>query len=205
MKFYHSPASTNCRKVTAVLKHEQLPCDFENVDLAAQANRKPEFLKLNPNAKVPVLVDGELSLWESNAIMIYAASQKASSLWPLSDQRHDITRWLCWELAHFGPAADNIAFENMIKPMMGMGEPDKQEVEKSAGRFKTFAQVLDDHLATRQFVSGSGCTLADLALASHLTFAEPGGIPVESYQHIVRWNRQLDEIPGWRASALQLG
>ena len=205
MKFYQHPLSANCRKAAVVLKHESISCEFVEVDLLAQANRKPEFLKHNPNGKVPVLVDGDLSLWESNAIMTYVASKKDSSLWPNTDQRHDIFRWLCWEMAHFGPAADGIVFEKMFKPMMGMGDPDPQAVEKSSGQFKTHAQVLDDHLASRQFVSGDSLTLADFAIASHLTYAVPAGIPLDSFQHIVRWNKQLDEVPAWRETAPQLG
>ncbi len=126
MKLYGFPLSPNTRKVIAVTKHLGLPLELQVVDLGKGEQRRPEFMKLNPNAKTPVLVDGDFVLWESTAIMEYLASKKpGNSLWSNdARQRADISRWLCWTIAHWGPACGIFLWENMIKKMLNMGEPD---------------------------------------------------------------------------------
>ena len=73
MKLYTNPLSPNGRKVTTVVHHLQLQLDVEVVDLSKGAQRTPEYLAINPNGAIPALVDGDLKLWESNAIAAYLA------------------------------------------------------------------------------------------------------------------------------------
>jgi glutathione S-transferase len=82
MKLYGFPASPNTRKVQAVAAHLDMPLEFEFVDITKGKSRTPEFLKMNPNGRTPVFMDGDFTLWESNAIMQYLASQRQNDLWP---------------------------------------------------------------------------------------------------------------------------
>lgn len=200
MDFYTFPASPNCRKVDAVAKQLGLELTYKQVDLTNGENRAPEFLAINPNGKVPALVDGDVTLWESNAIACYLASKTDNTLWPKSNLRYDIMRWQAWELAHFGAAARDITFERVVKPLGG-GEPDRAACEEAEKRFKRFAEVLDAHLDGRRFLVGDHLTVADFCVAAPLTFAVPAKLPLAPFEHVRSWLSGLDEQEGWRASA----
>ena len=200
MDLYTNPASPNCRKVDAVAKQLGIAINYKQIDLRSGEHRKPEFLALNPNGKVPTLVDGDVALWESNAIACYVASKTENELWPKSDVRYDIMRWQAWELAHFGPPARDLTFERVIKRLQG-AEPDPKVCERAEADFRRFAEVLDKHLEGRRFVVGDQLTIADFCLAAPLTYATPAGLPLEPFSNIRGWLSSLDEQPGWRASA----
>jgi DNA-binding transcriptional ArsR family regulator len=92
-----SAISPNCRKVLAVANRTGTALEKVNVDLLKGEQRKPEFLAVNPMGRVPVLVDGDFRLWESNAIMQYLAGRAKSDLWPDDPRaRADIARWQFW-------------------------------------------------------------------------------------------------------------
>ena len=206
MQFYTYPASANCRKVAAVAKELGLELEEKFVDFGKGEHRSPEFLKINPNGKLPTLVDGDLNLWESNAIMGYLCSKVDSTdLWPKSNARYDIMRWMYWELAHWGPPCDTFAFENVLKGMFNLGDPDAAVLEKATEDFKKYASVLEGHLEGRKFLAGDKPTIADIAVASHLTYAVPAKIPTEGFKRINAWNAALNEVPGWRDTAPKLG
>ncbi len=200
MDFYTNPASSNCRKVDAVAKQLGIDLTHKVVDLRNGEHRKPEFLALNPNGKVPTLVDGDVVLWESNAIACYLASKTENNLWPKSDIRYDIMRWQSWELAHFGPPTRTLTLERVIKPLLG-GETNADACQAAEIEFAQFAAVLDKHLEGRRFLVGDGLTVADICVASCLTYAPAAKFPLEPYPRIRAWFSSLDEQPGWRASA----
>ena len=134
MKFYFNPLSANCRKVSAVIQHLEMKVEEVLIDLAKGENNSPNFLAVNPNGMVPTLVDGDVAMWESHAIMTYLADQAGSEIWPDSPVRHDITRWLSWQLAHLGPACDTLTFQNFLKKAIEnrVKPGDEQGVENAA-------------------------------------------------------------------------
>ena len=200
MDFYTNPVSPNCRKVDAVAKQLGIELQHKHVDLFRGENRAPEFLAINPNGKVPALVDGDVCLWESNAIASYVASKTDNGLWPRSTLRYDIMKWQAWELAHFGAAAREITFERVVKPLRG-AEPDASVCDRAEEMFERFAAVLDGHLEGKRFLVGNQLTLADFCVAAPLTYAVPAKLPLEQFPHIRAWLSALDEQEGWRASA----
>jgi len=86
------------------------------VDLQKGEQRTPEFLRLNPTGRTPILQDGEFILWESTAIMQYLASQLPNALWPEVPQiRADIMRWQSWQLPTGTKLVQPLQFENVVK------------------------------------------------------------------------------------------
>ncbi len=201
MDFYTNPASPNCRKVNAVAKQLAIELDYKQIDTVGGENRKPEFLAINPNGKVPVLVNGDVTLWESNVIACYIASKTDNDMWPKGNLRYDIMRWQSWELAHFGAAARELTFERVIKPMFVGADPDPRICQDAEARFNRFAAVLDGHLDGKRFLVGGRLTVADFCVAAPLTYAAPARLPLEPYEHLRAWYSALDEQPGWRASS----
>lgn len=198
MKLYYAPASGPARRVriTAILLGINL--ETEVVDVLRGAGQQPEFLRLNPNGKVPTLVDGDFVLWESNAIMQYLAGKcPGTALYPDDIRaRADITRWQSWHLAHFGPAVAVYVAENLFKPLRGLA-PDTAALAKVEVEFNRYAKVIDDHLSTRTWLLGDTLTLADISAGTGLMYAEAGRVPLGAYPNIRRWFSQLQALPAW--------
>ncbi|MCP4900822.1 MAG: glutathione S-transferase family protein [bacterium] len=204
MKYYYHPGSPNCRKVSAFIHLADLDVEWSLVDLPKGAHMAPEYAAVNPNCMVPAFVDGDLTLWESNAIMIHLAEKTESPLWS-DDTRLEILQWLFWEQSHFMYATGTAFFQVVLKPMIGLGEPDPVRVEEAIKKFRRYARVLDDRLSQADFVVEDRLTLADLALASQLTFAGPSGLPMEEFPNIMRWLARLDKIEAWKKTEPSFG
>jgi glutathione S-transferase len=198
MKLYYFE-TLNARKACAVAKYLHSPVELVRVDLSKGEHKAPGYLAINPNGKVPALVDGERRLWESNAIMAYLARAAGSDLWPRDDDRQiELTRWLSWDACHFTRHAATLAFEQLIKPRFVGVEPDAKAVEEATGYFRQFAAVLDAHLKDRAYILGDTLTIADFAAAAALPLADEAKIPVRDFPEIVRWHARLNELPAWR-------
>jgi glutathione S-transferase len=204
MKLYYFPPSPNTRKAHAVAIHLRLPIDLRLIDLQKGEQRTPEFMALNPTGRTPVLQDGDFILWESTAIMQYLASQAPNPLWPDDAQmRADIMRWQSWQLAHWHSVCQPLQFENFVKPLLQLGEPDPQVVKDATDRFHRSAKVLDDHLAEHDFLVGNALTLADFSVASDLTYAGPGQFPLADYAHLQAWYGRVEALPAWQQTRPQ--
>src|SRR4029078_6875036 len=101
----------------AVINELGTAVEVIDVDLRSGGNRTKEFLALNPNGKVPVLVDGDFVLWESRAINAYLAATKPEhGLYPADHRKRAIVdQWSYWQAVHFGPAVQRVAFERLLK------------------------------------------------------------------------------------------
>ncbi|MEE3719442.1 glutathione S-transferase family protein [Tumidithrix elongata RA019] len=202
MKLYYFPPSPNTRKAHAVAIHLQLPVDLQLVDLQKGEQHAPAFHKLNPTGRTPVLEDGDFILWESTAIMQYLASQIPNTLWSEDVKtRADIMRWQSWQLAHWHHACQPLQFENFVKPLLQLGEPDLQVVQRATELFHKEATVLNEHLAERKFLVNDTLTLADFSVASELTYAIPGRFPLENYAHIRAWYARMEQLHAWEKTA----
>lgn len=203
MKLYCFPLSPNTRKVLAVVHALALDVELVVVDLLKGEQMNVDFIRLNPNHKTPTLQDGDFVLWESNAIMQYLASQKPrNTLWPADPKAQaDISRWQCWQLAHWGAACETLIFERMLKALLNLGEPDTAEIKKGEERFNAHAAVLNGHLKGREWLVGNQMTLADLSVGSYLMYAEAAQFPWTPYDEIRRWYNALEQVEAWRASA----
>jgi len=198
MKLYYAE-TPNARKPCAVAKYLDIPMQCTHINLNDGEHQKPEFLALNPNAKIPVLQDGATVIWESSAIMMYLAQLKDSSLWPSTPvEQVDVHRWLSWDNAHFSRHAGTLMYENYVKSVFRLGEVDAAVVREATSFFRRFAEVLDRHLTGRQYVSGTKLTIADFALSSLLPSSADAGIPLNGFNEIKRWYDGLMEIPAIR-------
>lgn len=197
MKLYYSDVLSP-RKACAVAKYLDAPVEFVFVDLGKGEHRTPEYLALNPNAKVPTLVDGEQTLWEADAIMCELAERAESQLWPHDRRQIDIVRWFSWSQQHFNSAAGSLYFEYIIKPRFGLRDADAAVVENAQAEFRRYAAVLDAHLTGRRWLVDDRLTLADFAVAAALPFAEPAHMPLNEFANVHRWHERLNELEAWR-------
>ncbi len=188
------------RRVLALVKHLGLKAECIEMDMMAGALKTSEYAALNPNMKAPALVDGELVLWESSAIMAYLCTKSQSDMWPISDsmEQIEILRWLSWNDCHWAPAVGPFYFEHIVKPTFGIGEPDSVSLGSKVSELLRYARVLDEHLSDRDFIACGRLTIADFQLASMATYWDESEMPFDDFPHIVRWIVGLRRIPAWR-------
>jgi glutathione S-transferase len=203
MKLYTFPPSPNARKAAAVVAHLGLT-DVEHalVRLHKGEHRQPDYLAINPMGKVPALRDGDLTLWESNAICQYLADRAGETpFFPRDPKvRADIARWLFWEAGTWSPVIDVFTNENVRKPMLGMGVADPAKLASAEERFRPLADLLNDRLAGRKFLLGDDVTLADFVVAGAATYMERGKIPVHDYPNIKAWWDRLNALEAWSST-----
>jgi glutathione S-transferase len=200
MKLYVNAISPNVRRVRLTAAVLGLQLEEKALDFAKNEHKTPEFLAINPNGAVPTLVDGDFVLNESRAIMQYLASKKPESKLLPSDERAraDVTRWQFWDSSHFSPQVGTLAFQRVLKPIFGMGEPDAGKVEEALTNFRRFAAVLNTRLDGRRYVVGDGLTLADLTLASSLMYAQKADVPVSEFPNIQAWFSRITDLDAWK-------
>ncbi len=200
LKLHAFPFSPRGFKVLAVANYLGLDYEFCLVDLGKGEQKRPEFLALNPNGRMPVLEEDGFSLWESNAILTYLAGKKPEAgLLPADERgRADVMRWMFWDSAHWDSICAIFIYENLVKTFFKLGEPDAAELAKAEQRFHQFAPVLDAQLKTRKFICGDKPTIADFTIASPLNAAEPAKFPLGPYAAIRRWYSDMSALPAWR-------
>lgn len=206
IELYVFPPSPRSFKVMAVASHLELDHTLRMVDLRKGEQKTPEYAALNPNMRAPTLKDGDVVLWESNAIEQYLALKRPESgLLPRDELgRLDVTRWQFWDLAHWDPACAVFAFEYVAKPLvLGLKEPDMAAIAKGTEAFHRVAKVLDAQLEGRKFVTGATLTLADFSLGAAMNLAQMAHFPVEPYAQIKRWFATLAALPGWQKALAQ--
>lgn len=207
MKLYSIHNSNNCRRVNATIAHLGLTVEVVEPSLANGDLKKAEYIAMNPNGKVPLLVDGDLELWESRAIMQYLATKKpGNELWPADPQKQaDIARWQFWEAAHLGRGTGPFAFENLFKPLFMKQEADPAALAAGEKEFHATAPILNAHLENHPFLVGGALTLADFSVGACFSFAEPSRLPWDGYTHIKAWWGRMNEVPAWSSTAPKLG
>lgn len=201
MKLYHFPPSPNSRRVVATIFQLGLDVELQTVNLMRGEHRQRDFLRLNPNHMIPTLVEDDFVLWESVPIMQYLCSKTANTLWPTEPRpQADVSRWLCWNMAHWNSACGIFIFERLMKPMIGGGAADAQELAKGEEQIQRFGKVLNQHLKHHDWLSGDQLTLADFAVASPLALSEAAGYPLGGFDNIRRWYERVCELPAWQQS-----
>jgi glutathione S-transferase len=202
MKLYADPITVNCRKVMAGLDLIGAPFELVLVDYFKGEQKAPAYTALNPNASIPALVDGDLVLWESNAILQYAADKVGNhAAYPQDLKvRADINRWLLWEAANWFPSCYVFLVENCVKPLLG-GAPDPAVLNAQAAQFHKLAGILDQRLAGRDWVAGSGPTIADIALAAPMHLHGWQKLPLADHPNVKRWiSQSIEPLPCWKRS-----
>ncbi len=200
MRLYYHPRSTCSRRVLMAAHYMNIELDLRLIDLFKGEQNAPDFLKLNPNHRVPVLEHDGFVLWESYAIMQYLADlTPTQTLYPTAPQaRADVNRWLFWCGQDFMPGVSLLNWENAIKPLAGIGATDPDEVARGEQLVREAAGILDAHLAHGQWICRSGPTLADIAIAAPLADQLRAKLPVAGLAHLQRWLAQVQALDAWK-------
>ena len=154
-------------KVSVMLEEVGIPYEAHRVDIQANDQFSPEFLALNPNNKIPAILDPHgpggqpLALFESGAILIYLA-EKSGQLLPLdAAQRYETLQWLMWQMGGAGPMFGQVGF---FYSYGGKDFEDKRPLQRYVNESKRLLGVLDQRLAGREWIMGRDYSIADIAV-----------------------------------------
>jgi glutathione S-transferase len=197
MQLYYSDILSS-RKACAVARYLKSPVEFRYLDLLKGDQQQPAYLAVNPNGKVPTLIDGEHVVWEADAVICYLAKRAGSDLWPDDLRQIDIIRWFSWNAQHFYRHGGTLYFENIVKRRFGLGEPDAAAVREAQEEFRRYAAVLTEHLEDRQWLVGDAITVADFSVAITLPYADQAAMPLSEFPVVRRWLDRLNAIEAWR-------
>jgi glutathione S-transferase len=196
VKIYGPTASRASRALWIV---NELGIPFEHVAVEMKDLKNAEFLKVNPNGKVPAMIDGEFKLFESMAINLYlAAKYGKNGLFPVSLEDQALCyQWSFWGMTEIEKPLLTILIDQFMTP------PDKRKPEAVAEARnalpKPFA-VLDGALKDREYLLGNSFTVADLNLASICSWAKPIKFDFGPFPNVGAWLDLCLSRPGWKAS-----
>jgi GST-like protein len=188
----YTAATPNGHKVSIALEELGLPYQVHALDLANLDQRQPQFLRINPNGRIPAIVDreaGDFAVFESGAILIYLA-EKTGRLMPADPKgRSLVIQWLMFQMGGIGP-------------MMGQANvfyryfPEKIQpaIDRYQGEVRRLFGVLDNRLADREYLAGD-YSIADIANWAWVRTHRWSGVSLDGLPHLARWVRQLGERP----------
>jgi glutathione S-transferase len=197
MTLYYS-TNLNPRVAVAVARYLVSPVDFVRAS-PRDPRFEDAFRLINPNALVPVLVEGDKSLWETDAIACRLSMIAGSDFWATGASLPETIKWLSWSRHHFTAAGEVYYFENVVKPKYLGASPDQRVIEGVEADFHRYAKVLDDALISRRWLMEDRLTYVDFRAATIMPFAKDAKMPVDGYKNILAWASRLDEINAWRA------
>ncbi len=196
-KLYSFPFSQHSRRVISLL--EQIGIEYENhvVNMMEGEHMSAHYLNINPNHQVPTLIDGEIKIHESNAILRYLCIKHELFDWyPRSgDALAKVEQWLDWTQCQLSPRVVAIVLNRVFLGENG----DKKAADDAAEEIKAQFEVMEKYLAGATFLAGDKPTIADLSLASSL-FQLSLANAFPEMPHIARWYETVAALPGFQKS-----
>ncbi len=199
--FYGRKSSDNVQKTLWMLLETGRP--HEHIELGGKFGGldEPEFLKLNPHGRVPVLVDGDLVVWESSAIIRYLASAYcAGTVWPEdARERAGVDKWMDWAQSRLYPVANRLFWRLIRTP----------EADQDADKIAAGIELLNDHMALLDaqlegsaYLCGEGLTMADIIAGA--TLYRYFEMPIErpALVHVRRWYETLSARPAYQQAVM---
>jgi GST-like protein len=201
----YSLRSPNVVKIFIALEELDIPYNIVLVDVWKGEQFSPGFTKLNPNQRIPVIVDHDgpagkpYTVFESGAILLYLA-EKSQRLMPKDRiARYDMMQWLMLQLTAVGPMLGQyMHFRNYLAT----------PIEYAITRYRTEAlrlfDVFEHRLSERPFISGDEYTIADISTFPWLRYHEALGVPMDPRPHIARWLAELSKRPAVQRALAKL-
>ena len=185
----YTTGAPNGRKITIFCEETDLPYRVHVVDLYRQENRHPEFLAINPNGRIPAIVDpdgpgGPLTLWESGAILQYLADKTGRFL-PEGAARWEVLKWLFFQISH-APYWGLVHMFRYLAP-----EPDRFAIDRYSKEARRHYRLLDARFAEVRYLGGDDYSIADMALYPWIEYAEWHSQQLDDHPNLSRW---FDEV-----------
>jgi len=191
---FYTWGTPNGRKVSILLEELGLPYAVHSVDIGKRQQFEPDFLAVNPNGKIPAIVDqdaegGPMAVFESGAIMMYLA-EKTGRFWPKPlRERYAVTEWLMFQMGGLGPMAGQSHHFRRAAP-----EPIPYAIERYTTESKRIYAVMDKRLGDQKFLAGE-YSIADMACFPWIARHEWQQIDLAEFPNLKRWFDDLAARP----------
>lgn len=193
IELFEFALSGNCHKVRLMLSFLGLEYTSHLVNAGEREHKSPAYLLMNPLGQVPVLKDGDIILRDSQAILVYLARAYGADTWFPTDaaQAALITAWL-------STAANEVTRgPNALRLHHKFGRT--IPVEEATTITANLLQVLNEHLAHRQWLATDSMTIADIAVYPYIALAHEGNVELGAFPHIEHWLRRIERLRGFVA------
>ena len=189
----------NGRKVTILLEEAEIPYRVIPLNIGLGDQFKAEFLKLNPNHRMPAIIDhapkgggAPIGVFESGAIMMYLA-EKAGKFWPQATRmKYEVTQWVVWQMANQGPKFGECGHFRRLKDSQG---DQSYAVRRFGDEANRLYGVLNNRLYDSPYLAGDQYTIADMICYPWSVNFRGFGQDIEEFQHVKRWMAELAERP----------
>lgn len=199
MTLYAAPMSS-ATPVVHALAELDVPYELESVDLSAGDQRKPAFLALNPNGQVPTLVVDGTPMFEALAILQWLGNRYGvdRGLWPAADdpKRLEALSWTTWAYATFGPNVRRLHLATSDRAPKELHS--EAHAQHSREQMQQLLGVLDARLEGRRHLLGDDFSLADLVVASVVTYATYCGLSAADHPRVCAWLERFQARPAYR-------
>lgn len=196
MKLYCFGESGNAYKAALALELSGLDWEPVHVDFFGGETRSPEYREnINEMGEAPVLVDGDTKLTQSGVIQMYVSEKSGKFGGSTPEEAREIMRWVLWDNHKFS------SMNGMTRFLMNFLPEDKRPAEVikfNQGRLKAAYALLNDHLATRDWIVGDSLTNADISCCGYLFYPEPFGFTRADWPNIDRWLSKIEKLDGWK-------
>lgn len=199
--FYGRATSDNVQKARWMLEETSQP--YEHVELGGRFGGldDPAFLKLNPHGKVPLLLDGETVVWESNAIVRYlAATYSAGAMWPQDPaKRAYADQWMEWAQTRLYPDANRLFWLSVRTPE---ADHDLSKISATLERLKGYYEILERQLEGQDYVAGNQLTIADIPTGATLYRYFEMDLDRPDLPNICAWYDRLCARPAYQSAVM---
>jgi glutathione S-transferase len=187
---YGSPKSSAGRCFWTL---EETGITYENkpIDFRAKEHKSEEFLKINPNGKVPVLTDGDYTIWESMGINLYVAEKYKPELMGLTpEQRGHVYQWSIWSIGDLQTPLIDIFIQLIFVPE---DRRDLDKIEKAKAKLPDLLNIMEMALSKTKFLAGDEFTMADLNTASVIHICESIDYDIKDFKNINTWLSSIND------------
>jgi GSH-dependent disulfide-bond oxidoreductase len=194
---FYGLTSPNVQKIFIMLEECGLPYNFKPVDVWASQQHSPEFIKLNPNRKIPVIVDHEgpggkpYTVFESGAILMYLAEKTGKFLPKDMAKKYDVIQWLMIQVTSVGPTFGNFTHFNLFAPKAG----NDYSLSRYRSEMLRLYELLNERLGQAKYLGGDEYSIADMATFPWTRQHQAHGAKIEEKPNLKRWFDDISARP----------
>ena len=198
---FYGLTSPNVQKIFIMLEECGLQYNFKPVDVWASAQHSAEFAKLNPNKKIPVIVDHDgpggksYTVFESGAILMYLAEKTGKFMPKDMAKKYDVIQWLMIQVSGVGPAFGNFTHFNLFAP-----KPQDYSLSRYKSEMLRLYELLNTRLGQTKYLGGSEYSIADIATFPWTRNHDAQGVKWEDNPNLARWFNAINERPAVKAA-----
>ncbi len=192
----YGSARSSAGRCLWTLEEAGVPYELKNVDMKNKEHKTEEFLKINPNGKVPALTDGSFTLFESMAINNYIAEKYKPELLGTTVEDHAISaQWSFWASSELQDPIIKVFIQKVFIP-----EEKRSQVviDENTAKLPALFSLLDNSLNEKTYLNGKAFTLADLNTQSVISIAPMLGIDLSTYKNIDLWMKAISDRPAFQ-------